>query len=139
MQDASENIDFWSCQDGDEHLRHTDINDAIEEHLDASQENEGMAKVYGYQREVIKGSDLWDPLESILESLDEEYGDPGEASEPTEGMKKATEEYLAKVAAEYKPWACKIVKEVEVNIQEWIKEHRPDWLEEEQHGRQQED
>ena len=30
---------------------------------------------------------------------------------------------------EYTPWACEPVVTEEVDTMEWIKEHRPDWLE----------
>lgn len=70
-----------------------------------------------------------EPLNDILEGLDEEYGNPeGDYTKPTDAMKKAQEVFLKVVAEEYSSWACAEVVEKTINAHEWIKKNRPDWL-----------
>ncbi len=69
-------------------------------------------------------------LDDILCSLDEEYGDSeGEPTNPTEAMKRAMQTCCDTILKDYISWACEQVCSQEVNVQEWIKKNRPDWLE----------
>ena len=49
-------------------------------------------------------------LESLLEDLDEDYGDPdgftSNPTEPTDSMKAAAKQFVEAVVKEYKVWAC---------------------------------
>jgi len=124
-------IVFWSCDDNDETLSYTDMDEAVEAYLD-EHHVEGPLKVYGYSRmEVRYNGGSYGPLEKLLEDLDEEYGSPDdEADDPTEKMREAEAAFIEAVLAEYVPWACETTKTVEIDPVQWIKEHRPDWLEE---------
>ncbi len=52
-------------------------------------------------------------LDDILETLDDEYGDPdGDHTEATEKMKGAMMELAKVMKAEYKPWMCEPTGEV---------------------------
>src|SRR5690606_19353922 len=77
--------------------------------------------------------DSYNPLEHILEQLDDEFGDPDscDGTAATEAMKQAEKVFIAAVLAEYTPWMCeKTGNEVTVDALEWVREHRPDWLQE---------
>ena len=63
-----------------------------------------------------------DLLDSVLEALDMEYGDPdGNGTSPTPAMTKAAFEFVGIVAANYRPYQCDPTGEVTtVNAREWI-------------------
>jgi hypothetical protein len=44
-------------------------------------------------------------------------------------MKEAAKVFLTAVLDEYVGWACEIVKWETVDVTAWVKENRPDWLE----------
>lgn len=51
-------------------------------------------------------------LERILEDLDEEYGDPeGDATRPSDAMKRAALAFVDSVFKEYEPWNCERTKD----------------------------
>lgn len=119
---------LFSCRDP-ENLWCTSIDDAVEEYLDILVGDwPETVRVVGYERRKA----WYDPdtiLERILEDLDDEYGDPGgDAATPTEAMKLAAEELVAVVIAGYDVWSCEARENHEVNVGEWIAEHRSDWL-----------
>jgi len=71
---------------------------------------------------VVKGRDL---LEQLLETLDDEYGDPdGGGTEPTEGMVKAADALAAVIEREYSSWRCETRLRVVVNVAAWIKRNQ---------------
>ena len=43
-------------------------------------------------------------------------------------MKAAALAFATVLLREYESWACEIVKRETVNVHDWIKEHRPNWL-----------
>lgn len=45
-------------------------------------------------------------LDLVLDSLDETYGNPVDASDPTDGMEAAARKFADAVASEYRVWAC---------------------------------
>ena len=48
-------------------------------------------------------------LDSVLESLDEEYGDPdGDYTTPTKKMKEAAEVFAKEIISEYYSWMCEL-------------------------------
>jgi hypothetical protein len=112
---------FFTCDQDEERLTFTDPDEAIENYLDDLDDPlPEEVTVYGFAPiqatrsvDAIAGGHL----EALLESLDEEYGDPGDRT------------YVAAVLAEYKPWACEQVSSEAVNVREWVKEHAPHWLE----------
>lgn len=140
----SDEIEYWDCDEGQERLTHTDQGEAIEAHLDSLWVRDESVEewlesagdeitVYGFKRSKVKPGELYEPLEDILERLDEEHCDPeGEGTEATEVMRNAQTAFLEVIAAEYFSWACEEVKEaaVKVNVKEWVKENCPHWLEE---------
>lgn len=123
---------FWG-EPGDEKLTHQSVHDAIEAIIDGLHPvgfaEIGQITVHEFASMTAKVPH-WSALESLLKSLDEEYANPdGDGTEPTEAMRAAEKAFTAAVLAEYKPWMCEATgSTVTVNALEWVKEHRPDWL-----------
>lgn len=118
--------DYWGLEDADR-LYHDDKDEAIEAILEDMEPEPETIEICGFvTMEInVKG---YDPLEDILERLDEEYGDPdGDPTKPTEAMIEAEKAFLAVIEKEYTSYMCEIVCRETVNVNEWIKEHRPDW------------
>ena len=133
-------IEFWGEVD-DKYLTHTEMNCAIEDILDSLWQERidslpETIKVYGFARQRLSDASkkfiAKDSLEKLLEGLDDEYAEPDVSySDPTDGMIKASEEFVSAVLNEYVIWACEPVKHEIINVQEWIKNNRPDWTAEE--------
>ena len=89
-------------------------------------------EVIGLRRIVIYPSDLksHDILDRLLERMDEEYKheDDDWSQETTRGMVEAEDEFLEKVIAEYTVTNLEPVCSDEILIGEFVKEHCPDWL-----------
>lgn len=127
-------IEFWGLED-DEQLIHTEMDDAIESILDGVDAVDALPKtieVCGFiHSEPNAKSEAAKILAQLLENLDKDYGDPGGAfTKATDGMKRAAKVFVITVLEEYTVWACELVKRETINVREWIKENRPDWLEE---------
>lgn len=123
--------EFYGNSD-EEVLTETTLDDAIEMIID------GMVgqipqkiKVYKYKREKVKNFiKVDDVLESIVERIDERYGDmDGEPTPVSPEMATLTSEYISKIEQMYVPWTCEIVEEMEVDTKKWITENAPHWLE----------
>jgi len=132
---------FWSHDDGCETLHHTDMDDAIRDHLDSmlSPGCDTLATlpetitVYGFTRNVIgKNEPALDPgmvVERIFEDLDEEYGDPdGRDDSPAPQILAAAEALCAAVREHYRVWTCERTCEERINVAEWVRENEPEWL-----------
>jgi hypothetical protein len=129
-------VDYWGAQE-EERLIYDDKNEAIEAIL----EDLGIEDIadmpetievcgYARMRPNIVESYKGDILERLLESLDEEHADPeGDRTEPTEAMQEAEAAFLAVIQKEYEAWGCEEIIRETVNVKEWVKAHRPDWLE----------
>ena len=131
-------IEFWGDKE-DEHLTHTEMDEAIESALDGMADINALPEtieICGYAR--MKPSmkvEAEIAVERLIESLDEDYGDPdGSSSGSTKSMQDAAETFVVAVLKEYKCWACDLVKQETVNVQKWIKGNRPDWLEDKDNG-----
>ena len=68
-----------------------------------------------------------DPLESILEYLHEDYGDPDLAplGSMTSRMEEAQERFLAVVRQEYVPYTCELAYTTTVDLPAHLTEHVP--------------
>lgn len=73
--------------------------------------------------------------DAALEGLDAEYGDPNGIStldtslEEQEAMREAEARFVAATIRNYHPWALEPAGMVSVNVRDWVREHRPQWLE----------
>jgi len=127
-------IILWDAE-GCEHLTHTEMDVAIEAALDGMDDINNLPEILtvrGYARmELPSAKSLAiNALDSMLETLDEEHSNPeGDGTARTDEMQKAAVEFATVVLDGYTSWACEIVKTETINVQEWIKENRPDWLE----------
>lgn len=131
-------VDFYTCDDSAEEYTSTDRDECIRDYLDGMLDPqcnvlERLPKtvtVFSAVRGVLPADEpyLEHVLESILESLDEEYGSPHEYSKPTPKMIEAGEAFLKVIRAEYIVWSCSIVGKEEVEVEPWVREHEPEWL-----------
>jgi hypothetical protein len=132
MKDKTDGREIVCWDEPDrEDLRYTDEYEAIEGILeDWDGPLEGTLIICGYARMLV-GTAYMHPLEDILDTLDEEFGNPyGDLSEPTPKMKQAEAAFLKVIEEEYVPWACEEVCRKEIDVLKWVKENRPGWLEE---------
>ena len=129
----SKEAKFWG-QEEDERLTYTERDIAIESILDGPiTELPETIEVCGFNHIKLTDADSLAEgvLKRFLERLDEEYSDPdGSYTDPTDKMTEASKEFVATVVDEYKVWACELVSSETINVQKWIKENRPEWLEE---------
>lgn len=115
---AEREVRWWGPPEA-ERLYASDKDEAIESILDDFDEPPETVVVCGYA-EMKVNFESYGPLEDVLESLDEEYGDPdGDRAEATEAMIEAEEAFMAVIAKEYKTWACEEVSRETINIAEW--------------------
>jgi hypothetical protein len=126
-------VEFWG-DEMDEVLSYEDMDEYIESVLDDFMEPSHCPEtliVWGYAHKEMTTKDMPSVLDNLLEGLDEDFGNPdGGYSEVTEAMKEAEKVFLEVVRKEYTPWICEPVCKEEINVTDWIKENRPDWLEE---------
>lgn len=123
---------YWSCEEDAEILTAEDHNDAIEFYLDQHGQKAGKLTIYGYKTQSLPKNALSTDyiLEWSLEVLDEEYGNPNEATEPNAAMIEAAKVFAAAICDNYKVWTCDVIQTAEIDIAEWIARERPDWQEE---------
>lgn len=144
--------ELFTLDEDAETIDYTSIGDAIGEYIDTEIEIAFEADgtpylldpyahdivdpkqyVYCYVREKInafQGAALADRvLETLLEQLDEEYGDPeGLGTEPTIRMKEKATAFVDAVLEEYQVWSAKLVGKIEVDLIDWMKENEPEKL-----------
>jgi len=123
---------FWRAKHDDGPV-HDDLGEAIAVWLDGIEPDEWpeTLEVEGFRKAVVPESFFRDSLLTrALEALDEEFGDPdGGYSAPTPGMIEAEAAFIRAVLKEYLVWTCEKTGEIErVNVAEWVRENRPDWL-----------
>ena len=116
-------IDFWTCHKDCEVLVHTNMHEAIRAEVATLEGSPKTLKVFGYRRMKVKVTELWDPLDTIIEYIDEDYGSPHDATKLNKRMKQATSEYLQKIHAAYEPWACELVVSTTIDVVSWMEEH----------------
>jgi hypothetical protein len=120
---------YWSCNQDEELLTATTIDEAVQEFIDGCEEIPIKVKVFGSAPMEVK----WDyygerALRDMLESIDEDYGDPDNSTDITDEMEKAAKEFAEKISKLYHVWGCEQVDVVEVDMLEWCKENEPDLI-----------
>ena len=131
-------IEYYDTYDK-EQLLHTTIDEAVEYYLD---ENDSIdltdtsltVDIYGYAKKELKVDVItkgFSILESLLESLDMEYGCEDYYSVATPKMELAEKDFIKAVLSEYKVTTYDMVEDskVTVNVNAWVLKNRPDWLE----------
>ena len=130
---------FYSI--GPRQLLNYDLDDCIAEyvkrfdHPNHSQEwdylglpDEGLphtVQVDCYEHQRVHAN--WNPLFHLIESIDEQFGPPDHASEPTPSMMAAERSFVSKVVTEYNQtmtWACRPVGAIHVDLQDWFNQHQ---------------
>jgi hypothetical protein len=126
----SKEIEYWDCDDCAERLCHESIDDAIEDYLDGADRSDlsETLEVYGYARMSVDPEKFKEVvLELAGEYLGEEF-DGEDGHEQNEEIERAAESFVKTYLENYTPWGCKLVKTEKVNVEEWVKKNRPDWL-----------
>lgn len=127
----SREVKYWGSED-DEQLSHEDREEYIEDRLGEMDPEEwpDFLEVVGFARVEVTAEFLGGvPLESVLDSLDETFGNPDFGyTEPTEGMKEAERVFLEAVLKDYVPWSCEEVVRESVDLRVWIRGNRPEWM-----------
>jgi hypothetical protein len=132
-------IVFYDCRDS-EHLEHESQYEAIEEYMDVLWPEVGnehvpnllskLPKTIRVTQYVRMPLSMPSVLDDLLERLDEEHADPeGDFTRPTPAMKEAEAAFLDVVRHEYKVWMCEPIGHEDVDVEEWIREEHPEWLE----------
>ena len=123
-------IAFWDCNEDAETLYHESIDEAVDAYLDDLKklDLDEEITVYGSVPMEIPDSQF-EVLDDLLERLSEDFGNP-DGDTVTPGMLAAEKAFIEAMKKEYKSWPCEQVKKVTVNCGEWVRVHRPEWLEE---------
>ena len=131
----SNKIEYWDCDEDAEMLYCESMDEAIESYLDSHLNLEDIwstdtLTVYGFVPiyptfQILRGY----VIEKVLEWLDEEYGPDDSYTEATDAMIEAEGIFIEAILKEYRSKRYKVAKKVEINVAEWVKENRPDWLE----------
>lgn len=135
-------IIYWDCRQS-ERLQNTEPDEEIEQWLDDAWEPEfekmtreqvlaalpKTIELIGFKRmEASAVEYTGNVLDSLLESIDEEYGDPDNYSEPTAEMKDLERAFIEGVLKLYTPWACEESAKRTVVVADWIAENQPEWF-----------
>ncbi len=132
MTDEKRQVVFWECHQNAEVLHHETKNEAIENYLDGIdlEDEEETVLVYGFARMVApkpNKSDADYVVEDWFETHWEEFiGE--DVPDITARMNEAALTFLTVLHDEFVPWACEEIESDEINVADWIKENRPDWL-----------
>lgn len=138
-------VAFWSCNDGEERLCWTEVDEAVEDFLDGldgrcdcptDREQEfrdlGEITVYAWVREQFVPNKYMarDLLEWFFDSYAEELFNPEEGPTMTGGMRVAAQHLVDVIVREFVPWSCDRdpAQDVTVNALDWVREHAPEWL-----------
>lgn len=130
---------YWDLPDR-EHLQYTSLEEAIEGNLDGwMDQRKGTPELLEALPETLTlagfarmepDAERWPEsvLEDFLNCLDENYGNPDDYTDPTEGMKEAAKVFVEAVLKEYTAWACIEVCRKVIDVHAWVRYHRPEWL-----------
>lgn len=125
-------IEYWDCDEGAEVLDHTKLDEAIEYALDDMYPDQWpeTIEVHGFARCPKPDAALYigSVLEDLHALLDENHGPPDEYTEPTDAMRAAELVFVEAVIKDYEVWCCYKVCTETVNVAEWVRKHRPEWL-----------
>lgn len=119
---SEKKVDLWTWHYDAEDLNHATIADAVESYLSERSPLDEIPEtltVYGYARRNPTRNDCGRPLETILEALDEEYGEDGVFYEPTDRMKAAEQAFIEAVLKDYTAFTCVKVMTQHVVIAEY--------------------
>jgi uncharacterized protein YqcC (DUF446 family) len=118
---------YWSCNEDEEMLTATDPDEAVREFVDDAVELPNKIEVFGFAPMAVDWDDEGDTaLTNMIERIDEEFGNPEEKTEITEGMKAAAKEFSDKISKLYHVFACEHISVDTIDMAEWLKENDPE-------------
>lgn len=140
----TDEIIYWDCRQS-ERFENEDPDEEIEEWLDDAwmpefktmtreQVLDALPKtieLIGYKRMMPAVAEYRNVLDDLLESIDEQYGDPDEYTHPTDAMKELERIFIEGVLKLYNSWPCEEAAKRTVVVADWIAEHSPErrwWL-----------
>lgn len=116
-------VAFWDCTEDAERLHHESDEAAVDAFLDDMEKGERPTSVtvYGWKKMPVEVDGLR-VLEGVLETLDEEHGDPdGDAAVPNEAMEAAARAFAEVVEREFQSWSCERVLESDHDVEvRWV-------------------
>ena len=129
--------DYYDCKAADV-MTCTEIDEAVQEYFeyldppDWPKEVEVKAFVRKEVSERERRNLAEQALEELIERLDEEYGNPEEATEFDDVARAVAREFVDKIIANYEIWGCEesTKENLQVNTAEWVRKNNPLWLEE---------
>lgn len=126
-------IDYWSVDPDVETLVCEHIDEAIEYHLDGSDNlTSGTIEVYGFKRMAIPRHEIENHMVHMMECIDSEYGNTDPYSEhqiETPEVTALIKKFIVELKAALVSWQCEPSGEpVKVDVKAWVEQNRPDWL-----------
>jgi len=122
----------WSCSADDEYLSSCEIDCAIEQYLDFNGTDEGEIEVYGFNHIPINVKYLNSViLDSAMDYLNEYHGHPDDdlVANKYDKIKEACKIFVQACIDNYELHSCEVVRTEKINVSEWIKKNRPEWIE----------
>lgn len=115
--------DLWGLE-GDEYLYKIDpdevVADFVENRLLPGEQPETLVVVGYARRELALHAETI--LEQVIDNLDDEYAGE-DATEPTQRMKEAAEQFAQVMREEYRVWQCEPVCRETINLGDWMSEN----------------
>lgn len=120
-------IDFWTCNQDEESLHCTTVDEAIDEYLfhagcyDAlnPEEHPRTLIVYGFSRMVVK-IDPEQVLDYLIDMLDDEYNSSDECTKVTDDMRKLVAEFTENFSKLYTPFNCEKTATRNIVVSDWL-------------------
>ena len=127
--------DCWATPDA-ELIRHDDRNEAIADSLDSFALGKLLPARIEIARFRFKARNI-DPQhlgehisEFLVDTLDDDLGNPEEAPPLPGGITKAIDTLAEACAAQWPVWQMDRFEREWVDVLPWVREHRPEWIEE---------
>jgi hypothetical protein len=114
---------FYTCDDCAERLTYTDPEEAVYDYI-SDLVPAGMdveVTLYEHTPTPIPDS-RFEVLTSLIEFLDDDFGDPDKATEPTPGMVQAEKAFIDAMKSEYVSWACEQTGKQTKTVYAWCME-----------------
>lgn len=116
--------EFWTVDDTEDVLTACSIEEALEQWADKLHPAPlpETVVVYGFARMELPSAERLgeDALESALEWLDQDFGNPDEGTTPNDAMKAAALAFGEAIRANYTAWGCERVTQEEVQTREYL-------------------
>ena len=127
-EEAEKKCTYWACvEEGGDPTQW--ITDSPDEALEIVLETIPIPELLKLPKTIPLQGYVFSTVHYDASVLDMEYGsDDDDPTEPTDKMIAAEKVFLDAVCAEYKTQAVESVYKEEVDVMEWIKTHKPEWL-----------